>query len=559
MNGLRKGKLAKSKHSKYFSKKIGGMSGFIEKAKETKAKGKAEQTAEANGKAEETKANGNKAGEQTAKAEETKANGNKAGEQTAEANGKAEETKANGNKAGEQTAEEKQKEEDKCQLKIKTSREHEITAEQERIEKSIETDLLKNLLARMPFPFNYIVNPTLKAAVQSAQNYMRIRDTFKNSIINEESIKKSHYEEEYGALDAAAKDEVKYACKLIKLFYDKKISIPPSILSIEGDTHTSCSLTRSLNTQNRLYTSVREDGYKEHLDKGDFAHIFNGENNFKGCYELISTTIPDSMSVALEEFAQECVEKLFEYDDLKPKQTAEETTGTQNGGAIGMKPMNKLAGTPGMNKGANGVNATQQNSTNSEESIDNKNKKKCGYLILFLLADIYRDNMGQKINYINDCELADIKCITNEDSCDSLYAFVDMATMTGLSQPIGSAIGILPEKDFKEAIIEMIEKSKGKDDAGSGSPTGVLVSKIHPSKKTPENLAKALADPGYLKILSGGSGKEPAAQPQDVNRVKGALTGLMGGKRVSRKHYRRSKRALPKKRRLTMRRVKVIK
>ena len=160
-----------------------------------------------------------------------------------------------------------------------------------------------------------------------------------------------------------------------------------------------------------------------------------------------------------------------------------------------------------------------------------------------------------RISYIDYCDLADIKYIKNDDNCGSITAFVYMARETGITSAIESLMGAKPGglDKFIDAAIKQLEDS-GLDPLSSSADIGSLMDMVDPSKLDTSNLLEMVNDPRKLTEFFAGDitslAKGLMNNLSDLN-----VNGLTGGS----KRYKRSRRALPKKRRLTIRRVKLTK
>ena len=440
----------------------------------------------------------------------------------------------NGTKKDSPTLSEEQEAE--CTKKIKEAADLEGNDEEEDLNKLKKKDILDNFLKTTPFPFNYVVNPIFKLAVQSTKNLQRVKQTLSNTeIIITTNAFKSIYEDE--KFTEECKSELKYACKIIKRLYDSLICNDAEHFTVSNDSHASCRLSKSLIIQNRLFNSTCKTGEDAVIncntnydkDINDFFNIFNNSSRkFENFYNEVVAKLPDKpMDHLVQEVMHKSIENLFiHYPDA----------------------------------------------TKEKEQKDGKD---CSYIILDLLKSMnVKDahDEANRIGYIDYCDLADIKYIKNDNKCGSINAFVDMAKETGITSAIESAIGAKAGglDPFVEGIVKKLED--GVDPLSSFANSASIMENIDVSKLDPTHIMDIVGDPSKISKLFSGNvtntakniiGKIPgasdiASKMSGVNNIVGKmpdLKGFMGGT----KRYKRSRRALPKKRRLTIRRVKLTK
>jgi hypothetical protein len=146
----------------------------------------------------------------------------------------------------------------------------------EQNEKQIKGDVFKKILKKMPFPTNYFVNPLAAMAVKGITNYKLFR-----RIMNSYVLKKHKYKKQYEVIlsDPASKKEFEYACRLIKRYYDPNIGKQFEILRTSKEIHRSCAEYRVLDKQYKLSHSAKETNqYNNDTDILEIFGIFNKEN-----------------------------------------------------------------------------------------------------------------------------------------------------------------------------------------------------------------------------------------------------------------------------------------
>ena len=327
--------------------------------------------------------------------------------------------------------------------------------------KNISTDIVSNIMDKVPWPWNYITNPLMGVGIKSINNYRLLKQLFFSV-----TLVKNKFQAQYDKLmsqpnHAEIEKEFKFACKLIRRFYYPDIGIQSEMLRVSKEIHRACLEMRHLETQVKLFTSVKEDEKNPHIkEDDDFFKVFS-VGKFELLYNKLTKAYP--------------YEKIEDSDDIAIHKEIEK-----------------------------------------EFTINGKN---CSYIIPYIMHDIlYRierfnfllskkkdkDEDAEpdpKYGYIDE-KLTQELCAINhtyiEESCDSVYSLVDMFTATGLTKPVEQAIGV-------------------------------------------ENLAKEVK--GLIN------------EAKKSGMVPGMGGPAMGGSR----RYKRSRRSVPKKRRPTRRRVKLIK
>jgi hypothetical protein len=441
----------------------------------------------------------------------------------------------------------------------KLTKEAEEEAEKLRIEKEkdidkqVKTDIFQNIMKNIPFPYNTAANPLTGMAVKARNNYRLVM-----KLIRSYNLKKQKFKKQYIQILAnpESKLEFEYACKLIKRYYDPDIGKQFQILRTSKDIHNSCSEFRVLEKQYSLLNSAKETN--QHIDETDILKIFNiiePEPELEQNGEPVNNDVKGG---ATENTGTNNPKNKFEllYKELKKKYQSTNKNQTNvseivNPSSAIANPIGSIAnGVKGLFGGAalleafgTSIMPTSENAntdkklTKEEEDYNHKmieyffridnDKKNCSYLIPYIMIDIVsrsefiygkEENNGNETNDntasgntenvnkgnentannkpIDEDDIKNIKYIGLNEDCDTVYTFTDLLKVTGLSKPIESAMS-LPTGGLDNLIKENIEKMKS---------------------------------------------------------VKGAA-GLGGG--YPKRGY--SKRLFPKKRRLTRRRVKVIK
>jgi len=341
----------------------------------------------------------------------------------------------------------------------------EETKNQKIEEKNISTDIVSNIMDKVPWPWNYLTNPLMGVGIKSINNYRLLKQLFFSV-----TLVKNKFQAQYDKLmnqpnHKEIEKEFKFACKLIRRFYYPDIGKQSEMLRVSKEIHRACLEMRHLETQVKLFTSVKEDKENPHIkEDDDFINVFN-VGKFELLYNKLTTAYPN--------------DKIEDRDDIAIHSEIEK-----------------------------------------QFTINGKN---CSYIIPYIMHDIlYRIDRfnfllskkkdkaddeekepDPKYGYIDE-KLTQELCAINhtyiEESCDSVYSLLDMFTATGLTKAVEQNTGI---PDLNKKVKEMINEAKK-----SGMVPGM-----------------------------GGPG--------------------MGGSRTRR--YKRSRRSVPKKRRPTRRRVKLIK
>ena len=146
----------------------------------------------------------------------------------------------------------------------------------EQNEKQIKSDVFKKILKKMPFPTNYFVNPLAAVAVKGMCNFKLFR-----RIINSFILIKHKYKKQYEAILSIpeSKKEFEYACRLIKRYYDPNIGKQFELLRVSKEIHRSCVEYRVLDKQFKLLHSAKETNqYANETDILEIFGIFNQEN-----------------------------------------------------------------------------------------------------------------------------------------------------------------------------------------------------------------------------------------------------------------------------------------
>ena len=345
----------------------------------------------------------------------------------------------------------------------------EETTNQKIEEQNISTDVVGNIMQRVPWPWNYIANPLMGVGIKSINNYNLFKKLFFSV-----TLVKNKFQVQYDKLmtqpnHKEIEKEFKFACRIIRRFYYPDIGKQSELLRVSKEIHRACLEMRHMDTQLKLFTSVKQD--KEHpliKEDDDFIKVLN-EAKFEELYNKLTKEYPNDK---------------IEYKDDDAIHAQIEQAFTVNG-------------------------------------------KNCSYIIPYIMHDIlYRidrfnfllaknknkdkDNEPDpKYGYIDEeltQELCSMKHTYIEESCDSVYSLVDMFSAVGVTKAVEQAMNV---KNLNEEVKHIVNDAK-KLQASGGNMTGAL------------------------KGMPG-----------------------IGGSRTRR--YKRSRRSVPKKRRPTRRRVKLIK
>lgn len=347
----------------------------------------------------------------------------------------------------------------------------EETTNQKIEEKNISTDVVSNIMERVPWPWNYVANPLMGVGIKSINNYNLFKKLFFSV-----TLVKNKFRVQYDKLmeqpnHKVIEKEFKFACRLIRRFFYPDIGKQSELLRVSKEIHRACLEMRHMETQVKLFTSVKEDKENPLIkEDDDFIKVFNAAK-FEELYNKLT-----------KEYPNDKIE--YKEDDAIHKQI--EQAFTVNG-------------------------------------------KNCSYIIPYIMHDIlYRierfnfllaknkdkdkdkdKEPDPKYGYIDEeltQELCAMKHTYIEESCDSVYSLVDMFSAVGLTKAVEQAMDV---KNLEQEVKQLINEAKKIQETG-GNPTEAL------------------------KGMPG-----------------------MGGSRTRR--YKRSRRSVPKKRRPTRRRVKLIK
>jgi hypothetical protein len=422
----------------------------------------------------------------------------------------------------------------------KTLKEVQEEADKIRIDKEkenenrVNTDIFQNIMKNMPFPYNTAVNPITGMAVKARNNYKLFMKLIRSYVLKKQKFKNQYIEI---LANPESKLEFEYACKLIKRYYDPDIGKQFEILRTSKEIHNSCSEFRVLEKQYSLLNSAKETN--EHMDEKDILQIFNviepepePEENVNPLNKDIKGGAPKNKFEVL-------------YKELKKKYQTTNKNQTNisavanpvsalsnpigsiaNGlkGLLGGAALLEAVGMPAIPTSENAN--TDKKLTKEEEDYNhsmieyffrvNNDKKNCSYLIPYIMIDIV-----SRSEFIYGKE---------ENANETNGTTENGATENGNKEN---------SKPIDEDDIKNIKYIGLNEDCDTVYTFTDLLKVTGLSK--PIEAAMALPTGGLDKLIEDNVKK--------MKSVKGAA-GLGGG-------Y--SKRLFPKKRRLTRRRVKVIK
>jgi hypothetical protein len=393
--------------------------------------------------------------------------------------------------------------------------------EEEENEKQVKSDVFKKILKMMPFPGNYFVNPLAALAVKGMTNFKLLRRIMQSYILKKHKFKKQY---EIILSDPSSKKEFEYACKLIKRYYDANIGKQFEILRTSKEIHRSCGEYRVLDKQFKLLNSARETN--QHVNDTDILEIFGLYNQDK------QKNVSDENEIILpkNKFELLYIELKKKYESPKSNSPASMNpinmnptnmmnpigmaTSFQGGGIMNManslggpagQMMNLASEIDGNSNDANPVKnlkkAEEEENHSKIENLFILNKKNCSYLIPSIMIDIisgseYIYGKNKDEKSEDENDIENIKYIGIDLDCDTAYTLKDVLLLSGLTKPVETAMGV-EAGEVEKKIDDMVATTK--------------------------------------KMMNG--------------------KNMMGGKKMG--SY--SKRLVPKKRRLTRRRVKVTK
>jgi hypothetical protein len=308
-------------------------------------------------------------------------------------------------------------------------------------EQNVQSDTVSNIMTKIPFPANYIVNPLMGVAVKSINNYRLIRN-----IVNSVTIKKNKFQNQYFKLIESyhAKDPIRiaiekdfgYACMLIKRCYYPNIGTEYEFLRISKEIHNSCLERKHLEKQIKLYNSVNEDeDHPKRREEKDFYNVFknvkaNKQN--KGKFQALYDTIPnalDEITYKLDGILHNEIEQLFMFDG-------------KNCSYIIIYIMHDMLNR--IEKYTFQMNLAKDKPDLAKEKLEHD--KSYGYINKTLVE-----------------LLINIKHTTIMDSCDTVYSLLDILSLSGTNKVIENAMALKPgdlEIMIKTNIEEMKKKMK---------------------------------------------------------------------------------------------------
>jgi hypothetical protein len=339
-------------------------------------------------------------------------------------------------------------------------------------------------------------------------------------------LKKHKFKKQYEIIlsDPSSKKEFEYACKLIKRYYDANIGKQFEILRTSKEIHRSCGEYRVLDKQFKLLNSARETN--QHVNDTDILEIFGLYNQDK------QKNVSDENEIILpkNKFELLYIELKKKYESPKSNSPASMNpinmnptnmmnpigmaTSFQGGGIMNManslggpagQMMNLASEIDGNSNDANPVKnlkkAEEEENHSKIENLFILNKKNCSYLIPSIMIDIisgseYIYGKNKDEKSEDENDIENIKYIGIDLDCDTAYTLKDVLLLSGLTKPVETAMGV-EAGEVEKKIDDMVATTK--------------------------------------KMMNG--------------------KNMMGGKKMG--SY--SKRLVPKKRRLTRRRVKVTK
>ena len=312
----------------------------------------------------------------------------------------------------------------------------------------------------------------------------------------------------------------------------------------------------------RLIKSVTLKRNKHELEYGNLTN--DGISNFELACELIYKFYPPDIGKQYDffriskEIHNSCVEhrtldkqyNLFHStDETKQKRLGFDFENVFNSEPSKFQNLyNMLLKDPNFKSvELNKMNYESQDVIHSKiENLFVYNNKNCAYLITYLMHDmvIRIEKLNESIKkgitehsntgYMNEAMLLKFKnkkYVPIDDECDSVNSFMDLLYGLNLTSAVESVMKLQPGK-IDEKIVEL--KKEVKEEAAKKAAAANASLPGAPSLPTAPSL------PGAPSLPST------------------PLPATKGGSRLTRR-YKRSKRIFPKKRRLTTRRVKVIK
>ena len=372
---------------------------------------------------------------------------------------------------------------------------------EEKNETQIKSDVFKKMLKMMPYPANYFVNPLAAFAVKGMTNYKLLRRIFQSYILKKHKFKKQY---EIILSNPKTKKEFEYACKLIKRYYDANIGKQFEILRTSKEIHRSCGEYRVLDEQFRLLNSTRET--KQHIDDTDILEIFGvyNQDNTNGVSEK-EVTLPNKFELLYIELKKKYATKSNSSMSMNPinmMNPISMATSFQGGGIMDMAKSLGPAGQMMNVAGAIQGNPNTDSGKNLTKAEEEENHSKIENLF-----------------------------VLNKKNCSYLIPCIMIDIVSG------SEFIYKQNKDG--------EKSEDEDDIENIKYIGIDL-----DCDTAYTFKDVLLLSGLSKPVETAMGLKPGQVDTEIDKMVAQSKKIMGG-------Y--SKRFVPKKRRLTRRRVKVTK